>query len=504
MDTLWFAAALTSVFFLGEFINIRHHAMWADEMQVWSFSVHSHSLRELLYLTRYEGHPAAWQFLVYFVSRLSSDPVTMQFLHLAIATMTAYVVARYSPFPRLQKVLIIFGYFLFYEYAAISRDYALGILCLFSFCAVFRPGPRKRYGLLIVLLALMAESNIYALLLALSLALMFVFEAFQVRESRLYLLSRTREIACLAALFLTAVFISLLHMRPRADAGWNVLSGFAARTYTGFSGTLAMIWRAFVPIPRLSHQFWNSNFLGNHIHVMALLSIVLLCVSVLFFVHKRIVLFLYLFGTGALLLFKQLVYVGLLRHDGHAFILFLACMWLSKSYPEQKFPLRMVETAAEWLRPYQDRIFLCFLAVQVIAALIASLIAVQVPFSEAKAAASYLRANRMDNMFIIGDSDFAVSPIAGYLNREIYYAQGNRMGSYVIWDAKRNRPTESALELGKTKAAERHQDVLVILNVRDQSAHPIESFEGGIVSSETYYIYLIQAEKPKTISSSGP
>jgi hypothetical protein len=501
--TQWFSAALTSVFFLAELINILHHPMWADEMQVWSFCVHSRSLRELLYLTRYEGHPAAWQFLVYFISRLTSDPVAMQFLHLAIATMTAYVVARYAPFSRLQRVLMVFGYFLFYEYAAISRDYALGILCLFCFCAVFQPGPKKRYGLLIILLALMAESNIYALLLALSLALMIVFEAFEVRESRHYLFSRTKENACAALVFLAAVFISLLHMRPRADAGWNFFAGLAVRTRTGFDGTLAMIWRAFVPIPRLSHQFWSTNFLGDHVRVMAFLSIVLLCISVLFFVQKRIVLLLYLSGLGALLLFKQLVYFGQLRHDGHAFILFLACMWLSRSYASQRFPLGIVETAAEWLRPYQDRLFLGLLAVQVIAALIASGIALQVPFSEAKAAAQFLRANHMDRMFMIGDPDLAVSPIAGYLNREIYYAQGNRMGSYVIWDEERNRPTEPALELGKTKAAEQHQDVLVILNVPDPSALAIASFAGGIVRYEDFYIYLVQTEKPKTISSPG-
>ena len=109
----------------------------------------------------------------------------------------------------------------------------------------------------------------------------------------------------------------------------------------------------------------------------------------------------------------------------------------------------------------------------------------------------------MDNMFIIGDSDFAVSSIAGYLNREIYYPRGDRMGSYVIWDERRTRPTEPILELGRRRAAEQHQDVLVILNVRDQSAHEIASFQGSIVDSEDYYIYLMQTEKPKTISSPG-
>ena len=501
MATRWFAATLTSVYFLLELINILHHAMWEDEMQVWSFSFHSHSLRELHHFTRYEGHPDAWQFLVYFISRLTSNPVAMQFLHLAIATMTAYVVARYSPFPRLQRVLIIFGYFLFYEYATISRDYALGILCLFSFCVVFRPGPQKRYGLLGLLLALMAESNIYALVLALSLALMIVFEAFQTPEPRRYLLSRPKEIAFATAIFLTAGFISLLHMRPPADVGWNVLSDFTGRARTGIGSTLAMIWRSFVPIPALSHQFWNSNLLGDHFHVMAFLSIFLLCISVLFFVHKRTVLFLYVFGLGVLHLFKKLVFSGALRHEGHVFMLFLACMWLGQCYPEQRFPFRVVEAAAERLRPYQDRLFLGLLAGQVVAALIASAIALQVPFSGSKAASDFLRSKHMDNMFIIGYPDYAVSSVAGYLNREIYYPQGNRMGSYVIWDNRRTHLKVPILELGKKMAAERHEDVLVILNVRDPSGHEISSFQGSTVPSEDYHLYWVRTEKPNSVSS---
>jgi hypothetical protein len=503
MATRWFAATLTSVFFLLELINILHHAMWRDEMQVWSFAEHSHSLRELLFLTRYEGHPEAWQFLVYAISNLSSNPRAMQFLHLAIATMTAYVVARYSPFSRLQKVLIVFGYFFFYEYAAISRDYALGILCLFSFCAVFRPGPQKRYGLLVILLALMAESNIYALLLALSSALMMVFEALQTKESRQYLFSKTRQLACAALFFLTVVLISLLHMRPPSESDWNFRSYFAADTRVGFNGMPMMIWKAFVPIPQLSPQFWNTNLLGDHKVVMALLSILLICISVLFFIRKRTILLLYVSGLGALLVFKLFVYAGYLRHDGHAFILFLACMWLGKSYPEQRFPLRMADTAAERLRPYQDRLFLGLLAGQVIAALIASVIALKVPFSESKAASNFLRSKGMDNMFIIGDSDVAASSIAGYLNREIYYPRGDRMGSYVLWDERRTPPTVPILELAKTKAAEQHHDVLVILDVRDPSASEIASFQGSVVG-EDYYIYLIQTEKPKTLSSPGP
>jgi hypothetical protein len=503
LGSQWFAATLTSVYVVLELINIRHHAMWADEMQVWSFAEHSHSLRELHHLTRYEGHPEAWSFLVYFISRFSSNPVAMQFLHLAIAVATVYVIARYSPFSHLEKVLIVFGYFFFFEYATISRDYALGIFGLFSFCAVFRPGPDKPYIRLGLLLALMSGSNIYALILALSLALMILFEALLRHDPRHDLLPRARGIICAAAVFFAATCVSLAHMRPPADIGWSVVSDLTVRAYTGWSSSLAMIWKAFVPIPQLSRQFWNTNFLGDHFRVMAVLSIFLLGMSVLFFIGKKTSLFLWAFGLAALLLFKKLVYTGLLRHDGHVFMLFLACVWLSKSYPEQKSPLRMVETIAQRFRPYQDRIFLGLLAGQVIAALIASAIAFKVPFSQAKATADFLRSKHMDRMFIVGDPDFAVSSIAGYLGRDIYYPEGDRMGSYVIWDRRRTFPTAPALELARTKAAERHQDVVLLLNAPDPAAREIASFTGAVVRFENYYLYLVPPEKQKEISSSG-
>lgn len=46
--TRGFAAKLTLVFFLLELINILHHALWEDEMQVRSFAQHSHSLGNCL------------------------------------------------------------------------------------------------------------------------------------------------------------------------------------------------------------------------------------------------------------------------------------------------------------------------------------------------------------------------------------------------------------------------------------------------------------------------
>jgi hypothetical protein len=248
----------------------------------------------------------------------------------------------------------------------------------------------------------------------------------------------------------------------------------------------------------MSLHFWNTNLLIDHGRVMFVFSILLLCISVLFFVRNRTVLLLYVAGLGSLLAFKQIVYFGVLRHDGHVFILFLASAWLARSYEGEAFPSTAVGRKAIQVPLSLDLAFTALLSIQVLAGLIASVIALRAPFSQARATANFLRSKHMDQMFILGDPDYAVSPIAGYLNREIYYPRGNRMGSYVIWDqTPAVRPQESVLDLGRQVATEKHQNVLVILNrLPDPSAQEIASFTGSVAADEDYYIYLVQPRFP--------
>jgi hypothetical protein len=500
-----FALGLTASFFLLELVNILHHGMWRDEIQVWSLSQRCHSLLEFLRLKRYEdlGHPDAWHLLVYPVSRFTSNPVAMQLVHLVVATITAYIVARYAPFPRLQRVLIVFGYFLFFEYATISRGYAFGVLCVFWFCAAFKPGAGKNYLKLAAILSLMAQANVHALMLALAFAAMLMFEVVWSREPRRFLFPGAGQAGFAAMLFAAAVLASIFRMRPPADSAfypaWHL-----GLDPTSVGRTLAMMWKSFVPIPQLSRHFWNTNIVPSPM-VVAALSIPVLCVSVLFFVRKPTVLFLYAAGIGELLLFRHVKYAGDLRHDGHGFILFLACAWLAYGFPDEKFPLPKIDGVARWFAPYKRGVFVGLLVVQVTAALIASAIALKVPFSQAKNTANFLRANHLDKMFILGEFDAPLATVAGYLGRDIYYPRGDRMGTYVIWDTKRlATPKKPMLELGKEKAAERHEDVLVILNhpspVEDASAQEIASFTGSVVGSEDYYIYRARYE-PQTTES---
>jgi hypothetical protein len=496
--SLSFAFGLTSIYFLLELVNILRHGMWRDEIQTWSLSQRSHSLAEFLSRKRYAdlGHPDAWHVLVYGLSRFTSNPIAMQFLHLAVATCTAYVVARYSPFTRIQKVLIVFSYFLFYEYAAISRNYALGILAVFLFCAVFRPGAKKNYLLLGALLALMAQSNIQALMLALAFGLAILFEGIRSSSPRQFFFTSPARMVLASLLFACAALVSVVRMQPPADAefypGWHL-----ALDPVSIGRTLAMMWKAFVPVPELSRQFWNTNIVPSA-PLVAVLSMFVLGVSLLFFVRKPIPLIAYTAGLGAMLLFRHVKYAGYLRHDGHAFILFLACLWIASYYPPEKIPVAWLDRAAKAFEPHRRTVFVAILSAQVVAALIASSIAFDVPFSQARNTAHFLKAQHMDKMFIVGDTDAPLATLAGYLGRDIYYPRGDRMGTYIVWDSKRvNGTKEAAVDIGRSKAIQLQQDVLVILNYPSPAGGPdvrqVASFVGSIVHSEDYYVYRISA-----------
>lgn len=490
-----FALCLTACFSLLGLINVLHHSLWRDEMQVWIAAQKAHSLAELLHLKYYEdiGHPDGWHALVYPISRLTSNPLGLVLLNFALATLTAYVIARYSPFPRLQKVLMVFGYFLFYEYAIVSHDYALGILPIFLFCAAYRPGPKKNYVLLAVLLAITSEANIYALMVALAFALMMLLEIAFANDPREYLASAGR-IALAAVLFVGLALAGIARMIAPADSGF-VRPWHFPLDVASFGRTLAMMWKVFVPIPQFTHQFWNSNIVP--IPLIPVLSLLVLAFSILFFMRKPLILCAYLSGLGALFFFRHAKYAGFLRNDGHAFILFLACMWLAYFYPEQRFPVLPLDRIGRWFAPYRKPVFVGLLAIQVGVAAIASAIAFKVPFSQAKNTAEFLRAQNMDKMFIVGDPDAPLLTLAGYLQRDIYYLRGDRMGSYVMWNGKRlENPKLTAMQAGAEKAAELNQDVLVIVTrpvqVPDASVREVASFTGSIVGSEDYYIYLVR------------
>lgn len=489
-----FANILTAGFFVLELCSLLRHAMWRDEMQVWLLAQHSHSFQELLYNKRYEGHPAAWYALVYLASRVSSNPLAMQLLHLVIASGTVYVLARYAPFTQVQKALLACGYFFLFEYATISRCYALGVLLLFCFCAVFYAGVRKRYVTLAFLLAMLAETSAYGAIIAAALALFVALEFLS--EPGAFLWKNFRRIVAPAFIFAAGMALAASQMVVPHDSRFAAFLHFPLDR-DSIETTLDSIWKGFVPIPELTNHFWNTNLV--HEPLLFWLSLIILTTSLLFFARNWALLTAYSCGVGTMLIFRHIVKWGnSVRHDGHFFILFVACVWLAAESREKVFSsFRVGGIFARFFEKRQAMLTALF-AIHAIVGIGATAEAFARPFSESKVTAQFLKTHHLDKMFIVGETDSFASSVVGYLDRAIYYYDERRMGSFVLW-ARPYPPKESVLDVAANKAAERREDVVAILNERPSTVptnvHELASFEGGIVGDENYYLYLIQYKK---------
>lgn len=483
---------LCSAFFALALGNILRHELWRDEVQPWLLARDSGSIVELLHNARYEWHPNLWHLLLYWVSRLTADPFGMQLLHLAIATATVYIFVRYSPFTLLQKGLFIFGYFPLYEYATISRGYAPGILLIFCFCAVSSK-PAKSYLLLAALLAVLAQANVFGLIIAMAMGLGLVFEAIITKDPRRFSRAKKVEIIAAVLLLFAGVTLSYLQLLPPTDSGVNVPWRFGL-DISSIVKSINISGRSFVPIPDLSHQFWNTNLLGSG-RAMFALSLIVLSASSLLLVRAPAALFTYCCGTAAMIIFTYTKYYGYVRHHGHIFILFIACLWLARYQPELNLRPRGLDALSRFMTKQRGKILVTILLLQLAAAAIACGMDWVYPFSQAKAAAAFLRNNGMADRFIVEDDECG-STLAGYLNRSVYYARADRLGSFTVWD-KRHWYWNSRTLMGVAveKAAERQEDILLISNSPQNAGDGlirIGEFTGSLVPGEDYYVYLIK------------
>jgi len=433
------ALLLTLLFACVAALGIAHHEMWRDELQAWMIARDSASVGELIRNLRYEGHPAAWHLLLFGLSRFSRDPVAMQGLHLLVATGVVFVLARFSPFSWRDKALIAFGYFFLYEYALISRGYALGVLALFGFLALYPQ--RKRSPIpLAAMLFVLANTSAYGLIIAMALGVVLLAE--WVVEYRAFLSGGGWNARMTAGVALAAsgMAVSLAQIIPRSDASFTGVALSPDQLGTRAARAMSRVWSAYVPIPDvLSPHWWNTNLLHTSISLAALsvvLSVLIVAAIAAMFASRPFVLFLFVLGTGGILAFTFGIYPGSLRHHGHLFVLFIACQWLARlpASPGKRHvlvrPFRGLHFDAPWARGLTTAVLLVHLAV----AVFAYTQNLRRPFSVAGEAAAFLRETGLDRLPIAGSTAPPVSAVSGMLDTPIHYLDSGTTGTFLRWN----------------------------------------------------------------------
>ncbi len=91
---------------------------------------------------------------------------------------------------------------------------------------------------------------------------------------------------------------------------------------------LQMPWRAFVLWPRPGLHFWNSNLLDPGRPSTAGAGVLAALSAAVFLWPRKGALAAWLVGAAGLAGFGYVKFVGVVRHDGHWWLLFVAALWL--------------------------------------------------------------------------------------------------------------------------------------------------------------------------------
>lgn len=493
-----YAVLLTGIFLAFGVVNMVHHEMWRDEIQAWLLARDSSSPIQLLKNIKYEGHPGLWHLYLFPFTRITKSPLMMKPLHLIIACLSVYLFARFSPFTRIQKALFAFGYFAFYEYCVICRNYALGMLLLFLFCVLFR-NRHENFPLLGFVLFLAAHTSAHALILVISICVGLALD---------FLISRKYPSRAKLAFgyfwILLGIITAIIQLIPPSDTGWAVewKTDFDLKHVRAVTGIIS---RVFIPIPKFTFHFWNTSILDSlpwSVNIELILGCLILIFCILLFIRKPAVLIMYLMGTLGLCVFYYTKYFGFMRHHGFVFISFITSAWIFGCGYEVKRlpnPFRKISLAFE---KGLSKVLIAILFVHLVGGITAAVSDYMHVFAQAKATARFIKQNGLDKIPIVaGDVDHGVMSVVGYLETEVFYAVSDRWGTYIIWDEKRTGPVTDEIVLKKAKeiSLKEGKNSLIISNHRILpsenliAGYPLKevaAFEKAIVDG-WLYLYLL-------------
>lgn len=525
-------------------VGIVNHEMWRDELQAWMLARDSASIGELWQNIKDEGHPALWHLCLYWLTQWTRNPLAMQLFHLIIATAVVCLFVGFAPFSRLHKALFAFGYFPLYEYALLSRNYAIGVFFMFCFCLLFSQR-RRNYLLIAVVLALLANTNLYALLISFSLGTTLILDSLATGELR-ELSSRNRRVIASIAILAAGWLISLLQItRPlRSLSVVRPLEQMRTETITtvgtsigGEIKRLALaickIYESHLPIPNVFRvEFWNSHLLQSDRffprigqlsveNILALIiSLLIVIVFLRFFARQPLILFTYISGTSGLIVFEYLVLEGVNRHCGHLFILLLVCLWLAEAVgTRQTVPVAKVAASnknAARVRS-QGKLRHCLAAnsllsvilfAQVVSGVFAYSIDLKYPFSAGREVAEFIEERHWENLAIVGKSERKAATLSGYLDRQIHYPESHRLGSFWTTYSPQSDTDdlEDTLETAQKLLQRGDRQVLVVLSSELAPVHNIKfdaetlsnevfltevaRFDRNVITDEKFYLYL--------------
>jgi hypothetical protein len=482
-EKLYFASSISLMFFILGCFFAWNHEIWLDESYHYLLPKSSNYLSQVINNSGYSGHPVFWNLILFYYGIIAPGIYEMQVLHCFIASICIFIIAYDSPFSKLEKILIVFGYFFIYEYNVIAKNYILGLTLLFLALTLFEKG--KKLWLISLVLGLAANLHLFTLFVAATLFIYIYIDRYNQSGRKHYLA---------LAIFLFFFVLSAIQIIPPEHIirEYEAFSQSPLLSFERFKRAFGSLSKGLLNIPdfRTVH-YWNSNLIYNLSHLVSYgLSAILF--FLIFFHFRNTKKLLLLFFTPVIFI-MGFVYLAPLsvgtRYWGYYYVLLIICTWLLR---------RKFETDL-----FSKVFFMTLLAIQFLVSIPALALDYKLPFSNAKNAALVLRAQKKE-AYPLFTEKLALGPsLSAYMNKPVFYPSSKTFETYSFWFTSKKY---SALEfiqesLESLKTMKLDTCILVMSQEipnsvsasthQEYSINKISVLNNAIVSTENYFLYLL-------------
>jgi hypothetical protein len=479
-ERLRFAGLVVGVFVLLTVPRLLLHELWRDEAWLWLVVTESRSVADLFTPLARSGQGYLFPLLCFLARQVSTSPRAMQLVHLVLAGAATFVFARWAPLGRRERTLFVLGYFPFYEYAVISRHYAAGALLVWLACIAARS--RRPALALGTVLGLLCQTTVYGYILALALACGWLLDRW-LRRRELAPLPRGEALAGLA-LALAGAAAGLVQLIPRP--GTSFAPGWRFGWDLAHAGkVLRMPWHAFAPLPQSGLHFWNTNLLDAWPGLQSLAGLLALALAAALLWCRKVALVTFGLGAAGFLAFGYIKLVGLLRHEGHLWLLFAAALWLGSAQEFEKDR-----------RSWRARALLVLLILHCAAGAFASWMDLRHPFSNGAATAELIRSEGLDQHPLFGHREPPAATVSLALGRPLYSPSRGVFVTHPDWGPEQRELSAQEVRCAARELARREgEDVVLVMSWELppwEELSPAGSRLGAIVATEDYHLYWLR------------
>jgi len=415
------------LFFVLSLILVLKHEAWLDEAQAYLLVRESKNLLDLFYNTRNEGHPLLWHILIYPFVHMFDSIESIQIVHIAISSVSIYILFKYSPFSAEIKCLLFFNFYILYEYNIISRNYSLSVLLLFIMNSMYyvRYKYNKCYGLLLLLLA---NTNAIGFIITIAIASVEFFECLTEKTNK-------KNVYVILVFAMFGILLCLFQIL-RVDVQGKIPT---VELFDDFKLRKAILF-SFFPFPNASFSFWGTNFINDTRNFYFLSIFFYVFITIIFILRvsiEKAIFYRFLAIFLGLYAFFTHVYVCSPRHHGFLLLSFVSIEWLLQNNKGIK---NIKSNAYDLINNIFKYAFTFILFLQSVYGISACFMDYTYEFSCTKSVGNYLSHSGYSSLQLSSYPDMLAIGVMAYSGiKKCYDPQSKTINKFIQWGKDRNK-----------------------------------------------------------------